>query len=121
MKCGACKRSARRLRRALILSGPGAIRAGRVCAGCAKLGWLLVLGEEREPPARRPRAPSFKRRRDGSLVGSSAAPAAPSEFGACDKCEQPAIVQINRVPLCKDHMGETLRETRALADRLGRR
>ena len=44
MKCGACACSARKLQRAIILSGPATLKRGRVCAGCARTGWLLVLG-----------------------------------------------------------------------------
>ena len=45
MKCGACSARARKLQRATILLGPGKLKAGRVCAKCARLGWLLVMGE----------------------------------------------------------------------------
>lgn len=45
-KCGACSKRARKLQRALLLSGPGRMRASRVCSSCARLGWLLVLGAD---------------------------------------------------------------------------
>lgn len=45
MKCGACSARARKLQRATILLGPGKLKTGRVCAKCARLGWLFVMGE----------------------------------------------------------------------------
>jgi hypothetical protein len=44
-KCGACTRRASKLVRAIVLTGPGAARKSRVCAACARLGWLLVFAE----------------------------------------------------------------------------
>lgn len=53
MKCAACGTTrARKLQRALVLTGPGTMKPGRVCAPCARLGWLLVLGEADPPPKR---------------------------------------------------------------------
>ncbi len=45
-KCGACSRRARKLQRAMVLTGAGRMRASRVCPACARLGWLLVLGAD---------------------------------------------------------------------------
>lgn len=57
-RCAACTRPARKLQRALVLTGPARIRAGRVCSSCAKLGWLLVLGDtpDKSTPPKRARA-----------------------------------------------------------------
>ena len=47
-RCSACGGRARRLQRAFVLT-PGSAKPGRVCPGCARLGWLLVLGGEDKP------------------------------------------------------------------------
>lgn len=48
MKCGACARGGlRSTQRALILAGPGRMKAGKVCRACASSGWLLVIGDDR--------------------------------------------------------------------------
>src|SRR5262245_41590825 len=51
MKCAACSSRMRTSRRALVLTGPGKLKPGRVCNACASAGWLLVLGDDR--PVRR--------------------------------------------------------------------
>jgi hypothetical protein len=51
-RCGACTRAVRKTQRALVLNGPGGMRAARVCAPCARTGWLLVLGEPTAPRTR---------------------------------------------------------------------
>jgi hypothetical protein len=48
--CSACGGSARKLQRAIILKTPGGARPGLVCRGCARLGWLLVFGEDKAKP-----------------------------------------------------------------------
>lgn len=50
-RCTACSRASRKLQRALVLDGPGAVRRGLVCAQCASTGWLFVFGGERENKA----------------------------------------------------------------------
>jgi hypothetical protein len=71
VKCAACTGNARKLQRALVLTGPGRVRAGRVCSSCAKLGWLLVVGDLPDGHAPKRRASSRAPRRTAS--GFSAA------------------------------------------------
>lgn len=54
-KCKACGAGARKLQRAIVLTPGGRGVTGQVCAGCARLGWLLVVGDI-VPPAPRKRA-----------------------------------------------------------------
>lgn len=44
MNCSACTKRVRKTQRALIMTGPGVMKPGKICAQCARLGWLLVMG-----------------------------------------------------------------------------
>jgi hypothetical protein len=54
MKCTACGATRiRTSRRAVVLTGPGKLKPGRVCTPCANAGWLLVLGDDRKVDPRK--------------------------------------------------------------------
>lgn len=65
-KCTSCSRASRKLQRALVLDGPGAVRRGLVCAACASTGWLFVFAGEREEKQRRKTLDAI---RNASLIG----------------------------------------------------
>lgn len=67
-RCSACGARARKLRNAHVIIGRR-IKPGRVCSSCERLGWLLVLGEDK------PR-PTTKRELERQLRGASTAAAA---------------------------------------------
>ena len=59
-RCSACGRSARKRRRAYVLT-LGAIRPGQICPACERLAWLLVLGPD-APATDTPRSVARKAR-----------------------------------------------------------
>lgn len=87
MRCAACgSRGLRRTSRAVVLTGPGKLKPGNVCRGCASTGWLLVFGDV-EHASKLHRA---KREHVNALAALVDAPlprtcAAPSRAG--DLCE----------------------------------
>jgi len=53
-KCAACGAKCRKRKRALVLQAFAGAKRGMVCDGCARLGWLIVLGDmpDRSEPLR---------------------------------------------------------------------
>lgn len=73
-RCSACSARARKLRNAHVLIGR-TIKPGRVCSACERLGWLLVLGEDK------PR-PTTKRALERQLRGAKAVMQAAASLNA---------------------------------------
>lgn len=69
MRCGACGASKlRKTERAIVLTGPGKLRSGRVCRACAAGGWLLVLGDADAGGPERVREQARKKREQVELA-----------------------------------------------------